>query len=535
MIRKTNIGTEEWLEVIRAPRMKVLRAHLFGITLGVTALLAHLIFAPSGQRRFFLLLAWYLIGYLFGATFSLLYNRFAYVYLNIIHPEWMKLWFYYNPTQEVNIIKTPNPNLDWTSNSSRARYETALYKVFDYKSYPAMKHPYTIVFVANSRIETRTGQFEDDPILDNISFFLKAVERALFSFEFNEVVGRPDILSKLRIVTVTPLRNPGDSLAIKKGSAFVREFSGNLEVQRTQRDTGPNNPGAVSTFADRMLRPSDRVVTYVRNVLPKHIEHIDVIFLVSASATHDISTADVSSEDDWQTILNNPNLRGEKFTFSIDPYCQKGEEILKNDCECSLCKTRKERTPGACTSSNRMARIGGPDRLMIHEHFPSSIRMGKVAINALDVRTKLPIHEFAHAMSSEINGHIVDEYFDYLLIHEENETPRPRTSKCPNSPVQRTDPEYPNTGILVNRIYRNPELMRDTHEVKVHNIFARYNGHVYESDRQHHSDRQGWYSYFPERRKREVLCTMDAAQDVFEFDELLRDFIYDRLWAKVNR
>ncbi len=28
---------------------------------------------------------------------------------------------------------------------------------------------------------------------------------------------------------------------------------------------------------------------------------------------------------------------------------------------------------------------------------------------------------------------------------------------------------------------------------------------------------------------------MDAAQDVFEFDELIRDFMYDMLWAKVNR
>jgi hypothetical protein len=287
------------------------------------------------------------------------------------------------------------------------------------------------------------------------------------------------------------------------------------------------------------------VVPFVKAALADHatrlkmapIKQVDVIFVLSASETHDLSTADPASQEDWLQ-----DLKGEKFSFSIDPYCQKEEEILKNDCECKLCQSLPKEEPepinSFCEHSTHLKRIDGPDRLLTHEYCPSPTLMGRVAMNALDVRVKLPIHEFAHAMSSHKNGLIVDEYYDYSLVKEKDaaETNQPRLpSECPNKPQDENDPEYPNVGILVNRIYRNPALMRRSHKVKVHNVFSRYNGYVYESDRQHHSDRQGWYSYFPERRQREVLCTMDAAHDVFEFDELIRDFMYDRLWAKVNR
>jgi hypothetical protein len=522
MIVRTRIAGQEWLKIIRAPRLKVLRTHLFGLTLGLTALLTHLLFPGSAGRIISLVsLYWLLIGYSFGFTFALSYNYLAYLYLRIIHPEWMKLWFYYNPNQEVNIIKTPIPDVDWPNNASRPQYEAALFKVFDYASYEDMGHPYTIVFVANPYIVTRDfGLLLPDPIMDDENLFLKAVERALFSFEFNhEVVGRPDILSKIRIITINHARIPR---AYDPGNALVKEFAGAFEV--------PDPDGGVipfATFKDRMLAPEEgvRVNTFVRDALKRekmgHIEHIDVIFMISASLTHDMSSAEAAE-------MKKCDQEGEAFTFSIDPYCQKGDEILKNECELLLCQPAGSETPKelrpCCKQSVPLERINGPDRLMIHEFFPSETHNGRVAMSAFDVRPKLPIHEFAHAMSSYQNGRIVDEYYDHALI-QDPKSPKPQTQ----------DPEYPKDGILVNRIYRNPVQMRENHSVKVHNIFARYNGYVYESDRQHHSSRQGWFSYFPDRRNREVLCIMDAAQDVFEFDELIRDFMYDRLWAKVNR
>ncbi len=531
MITRTVIGGREWLKVISAPRLKVLRIHLFGLTLGFTAFLTHLVFAPRAEIKLFLLLGWFVIGYLFGFIFGQLYNYFVFLYLKILHPEWMKLWFYYDPNREVNIIKTPIPDSDWDA-ATRGLYQNSRFKVFDHQPYPNMKNPYTIVFVANPLLKTTKRGIEVDPIMSDVNLFLRAVERALFSFEFNhEVIGHPDIWSKIRIITINPaVRMRAGKLSTNNlEAALIEETEGNF----TQFGT----TGAFSTF---ILQPSTdsnvHVANFVRNALLNqglgHINHIDVIFSFSASATHDRSSAE-SAHFSTEEENNKKHKQGEKFTFSIDPYCTKGGEILKSQCELCLCEAepgktvpekhlgeecKESTTDSECTASATLPRINGPDRVLFHEFFPPCEGVGRAALSALDVRDRLPVHEFGHAMSVKQNGVIVDEYYDYALIDDD-------------PGFHPFDPEH----IFVNRIYRNPARMRMTHQVKVHNIFARYNGYIYESDRQHPSARQGWHGYFPERRQREVNCTMDADKDVFEFDELLRDFMYDRLWAKVNR
>jgi len=516
MITRTVIGGREWLKVISAPRLKVLRIHLFGLTLGFTALLTHLIFAPWAEIRFFLLLAWFVIGYLFGFIFAQLYNSFVFLYLQILHPEWMKLWFYYDPNQEVNVIKTPIPDSDWQGDPARRQlHDNATFKVFDHQSYPTMTHPYTIVFVANPLLKTTRSGIIVDPIMNDVNVFLKAVERALFSFEFNhEVIGRPDIWSKIRIVTINPVvrMRRGQLSTADSEAALIEETEGNF----TQGGT----TGVFSTF---ILQPSTtnnvHVAKFVRKALfdqgLRHINHIDAIFSLSASTTHDRSSAE-PAEFARDEIANQKHRQGEAFTFSIDPYCQKQGEILKSACEASLCTGAA--VPDCMHSTPSPRGEGGPDRVLTHEFFPPCEGVGRVALSALDVRDRLPLHEFGHAMSSVQNGLVVDEYYDYAFIEDE-------------PGFHPFDPEH----IFINRIYRDPARMSVSHQVLVHNIFARYNGYVYESDRQHPSARQGWYAYFPERRQREVNCTMDADKDVFEFDELLRDFMYDRLWAKVNR
>jgi hypothetical protein len=243
-----------------------------------------------------------------------------------------------------------------------------------------------------------------------------------------------------------------------------------------------------------------------------------------------MSTARVASND-WQ---KNQPTDGVYFTYSADPFCDKDEQILKNECETLLCQNPnppKIDSEGSCSKSSELHRRISEDRVMIHEYFANPEGMGLVAMSAYDVRPKLPVHEFAHAMSSLGHGTIVDEYYDFAKIHEdegEGEASEKAEEEIEDEPVAPA-------GIVVNRIYRHPKVMRETHEVPVHKPFARYNGYVYESDRDHHIARQGWYSYFPGRKNPEVRCTMEAAEDVFQFDELLTDFIYDRLWVKVNR
>lgn len=508
MIFKTTKNGKTWLRVIRPPRMKVLRAHLFGITLGLAALLAHFIFAPPEQRKFLLFIEWLVIGYFTGAVFCLLYNLLAYLFLKHIHPEWFQLWFWYNPNETVNIIKTPIPKKDWNDGQAYALNIDEPFKVFNFSPYDGVKdpqtskemeHPYTIVFVANPFIRQREQQngkamAKRDPIMDNASLFLKAVYRALFSFEYNEVIGRPDIFSKIRVVTVNEtnelLSNSRKQIDYKlvKDQCYVREFLGTLE-------TDPGNSGGdgsvpLDTFAHRMLVPNaetrEKISRLVREKTGGRIQHIDVIFAISASPTHDISSAKLAIKDN----KTKPE-EGRKFKYCNDPGGNKDDDIHRGSRH---------------------------DLELIHEYFPPENGMGLVAMSAYDVRAKLPVHEFAHAMSSMSHGMIVDEYYDSMEIHESN-----------------GDEEDQNDGIEINRIYRNKKKMDQTHEIPVHKQFARYNDFVYESDRDHHIAAQGWRSYFPARKNPEVRCTMEVAEDVFQFDELLTDFIYDRLWVKVNR
>lgn len=519
MIFKTTRKGKTWLRVIRPPRMKVLRAHLFGITLGLAALLVHMIFAAPEQRKFLLFIEWFVIGYFGGAGFALLYNLLAYLFLKHLHPEWFQLWFWYNPKEIVNIIKTPTPQKDWDDNT-RKLYNDEPFKVFNFEAYDEVKgpqgremeHPYTIVFVANPFIllrEQKNGKFlaQRDPIMDNDSVFLKAVYRALFSFEFNEMIGRPDIFGKIRVVTVNEaealLSDSGKPVdyELVKSQCYVREFRGKLEIAsgETGDDDGDGVP--LETFAHRMLVPNqetrEKISRLVREKTNNRVQHIDVIFALSASPTHDISSARMAIKD---AKTKDPE-EGKAFTFSIDPFCEKGGEIVKSPEE-----------------KKRCAEHSAKDVAMLHEYFPPENGMGLVAMSAYDVRAKLPVHEFAHAMSSVSHGMIVDEYYDYLVIREPSGEEDDVTG-----------------GIEINRVFRNPEKMDKTHHVPVHKHFARYNGFVYESDRDHHIAAQGWRSYFPSRKNPEVRCTMEVTEDVFQFDELLTDFIYDRLWVKVNR
>lgn len=533
MITRTVIDGREWLKIISAPRLKALRVHLFGLTLGCTAFLTHLIFAPWVEVRFSLLLAWFVLGYLFGFFFAQLYNYFVYLYLQILHPEWMKLWFYFDPNQEVNVIKTPIPDLDWQNDPARRRlHDNTVFKVFDHQTYPTLKNPYTIVFVANPLLQTAHSGKIFDPIMNNLHLFLKAVERALFSFEFNhEVIGHPDIWSKIRIITINP------SVRVRSGQLTTESVGASL-VEETEGNFNQSGGGTFSTFIVQPSTANDVIIAkfvrealHANNGLP-HIEHIDMIYALTASATHDRSSADPAT---FAQETNSKHRMGDEFTFSIDPYCTKNDEILKSHCELCLCesipvncKEDKEKyldeqckateVETECIASKKLPRINGPDRVLFHEFYPPYELVGRVAMNVLDVRDRLPLHEFGHAMSSVQNGLIVDEYYDYAFIVDDPDF----------SPFDREQ-------IFVNRIYRDRDKMGLTHHLKVHNIFARYNGYVYESDRQHPSAQQGWIGYFPERRQRDVNCTMDADRDVFEFDELLRDFMYDRLWAKVNR
>jgi len=191
-------------------------------------------------------------------------------------------------------------------------------------------------------------------------------------------------------------------------------------------------------------------------------------------------------------------------------------------------------------------------------HDKYAIVPGRVALNVLGANAHTYIHEFGHAMSSAINGAIVDEYFDKYHILKAGDDEKRKSLSSPEfeskeetSTVADEMPEPLKTGGLYNLddiflegdvrtpFYIN-RLEREQSEngmVKpIPKIFVRYNKiKIYYSDLAHPSSEENWEGYFPERQSSSECCTMDRDYGRYRFDKLLSDFMYDRLVTKVNR
>jgi hypothetical protein len=125
---------------------------------------------------------------------------------------------------------------------------------------------------------------------------------------------------------------------------------------------------------------------------------------------------------------------------------------------------------------------------------------GMAAYSAWDMRLKTPVHEFAHAMSSNMSGLIDDEYHDGAL----QKSPEVFVWNKHHGPL----PE------VFAEVFENGE----THEFAADELRAMP---------------EGWKSYVPQRPHYLMPCTMDESEDVHEFDLLLQHFITKRLEAKV--
>jgi len=223
---------------------------------------------------------------------------------------------------------------------------------------------------------------------------------------------------------------------------------------------------------------------------------VDVIYVLTASPSHDRSTARYSDFVETErgevplSRVASADMTGQAFDFSPDPDGTKGTEIT---------------TEPRSTSDYR------------HDHY--CWHPGRIALNVLSARHKTYVHEFAHAMSSAIHGAIVDEYADVFHIAK-------KTGNL-DKLSGRTPPFY------VNRIERHSR--DDGTFIPVHSVFAKYNGRVFQADRNHPSAEEGWLGYFPEKYCCSVPCTMDRSFGRYHFDALISTFMYERLCAKLNR
>ena len=156
-------------------------------------------------------------------------------------------------------------------------------------------------------------------------------------------------------------------------------------------------------------------------------------------------------------------------------------------------------------------RITDDDGNMVsRKHAFVASQPGVAAISIWDDRLKTPVHEFAHAMSSYQNGPIVDEYIDGQGEYFEF----------------RVNKKFlPSMGMSVPQKFASYGLWNGSD----------YQLADYTSDRQNRDKPEDWRSYSASRSAGPDACIMDIAHHGYRYDNLLFDFMYDRLMAKLRR
>jgi hypothetical protein len=386
-------------------------------------------------------------------------------------------------------------------------------KLYNYRILNPPQYPYTIAFVANPYVlrlndtkqsladfETDSNNYVEDPIIKNRDLFLQSVERAMSALEEDDVVGNPEIWSRIRVITVF------DDKIKKKDipqCGLLQPYRNNLELN--ERESVAEN---LLDPMERMhqnyrtlLRGEKKLETYNAITVEDLIFETDVIFALSASSEFDRSSAHYC---DWLESIQKdtePNPLGEKYEYDPDPANTKPlGGVIMRDIITNTCKPLTE-SPRRFTC--------------IHDYYSNN--PGRVALNVIGASNKTFIHEFGHAMSSAFHGAIVDEYFDRHEIFDDD--------------TGGSSLEYPQ--YYVNRIERRSRS--DGTVVPIHKIFAKYNRTIFYSDPHHPSGEENWIGYFPARKDPYSVCTMDRNFNRYRFDELLSNFIYDRLMVKINR
>ncbi len=524
---------------------------------------------------------WYLVGYAFGFVFAILYNDLIYLYLITFCKDRVKIAFAFDFDKKINIIKSPRQKeelafqrlLDRKTDKQKERFRRR--KAYNYDiDYPDDKNPYTIVFVANPWILKNNedkvkheefikeaNNYDPDPIMKNRELFLQSIDRALYSFQRDEVLGRHEIWSRVRIVAIF-------DKSLAKPNASGVDF-GMLQPY-------PNILEIDGEIAENLLDPMEEMQKNFQSIvemgtekstglLKKTLDEIkkktDVIFAMSASTKYTRSTAHFSdwiesgrryeliqSSLDYLSSKGVPgevkdklqNLLGRSFKGK-DNFISAIEAVLgdtdKRQYEDVICESTEkvqilvdgkkfQYTPDPISQNPKGNNIKIASHLKVNDfnskHDDFANYPGRVALNVLKANTKTLIHEFAHAMSSAYRGAIVDEYFDSIEVSN---------STSQSTKKSKTGHEF--VPFFINRIER--EKQANGKVVPVHKIFSKYDYVKYKSDRNHPTAKEDWLGYFPERQALYTICTMDSGYTDYCWDKLIHDFMYERLIAKINR
>jgi hypothetical protein len=450
--------------------------------LTLMAVLAMVVY-PSLTNLFFLQYAgWFFTGYLSGAVMAICYNDLVFLFIQLFERKRIKIVFAYDTTKKVNVIKCPLEENEHAFKDLFAdKPELKDQKLYRYKNLRVTKRPYTIIFIANPKILKRLkiagnlskaekikklkeyrqkeSGYQKDPIISDLELFLRSVEKGLSGFDHNQVLGRPELWSQVRVITVFDESLSGES-GVKYG--LIGEFQENIytsaspdvPIDHNLLDPLTGMKGNLENILARIYKKSADVVeqNVIKTILDnpddeakKRLKNVDIIYGLSASPTHDRSTAHYT---DWQEIEDEhedsrivPNRNGKPFTFDYDP--------------CKNKKLKEVDQNGKITTGGSTILIPKFDKEthleFIHEY--DAKYPGRIALNVISASDYTYIHEFSHAMSNVYHGVIVDEYVDYFS-----------TGADENQPVN------PEPWFYVNRVDRNIELMVAEELIRVDKI-----------------------------------------------------------------
>lgn len=447
----------------------------------------------------FLFSRWYLIAYVAGSIFADLYNFLLLLFISSYDNKTTKISFAYDTSKAFNIIKSPLEHEERAFKALELEDKLKSRRLYDYQLENPPKHPYTIAFIANPILARNLNannngnldqngdvEFQPDPIMKDQTLFLRTVDRALHSFETNEVLGQPEIWSRVRIITVFE-----PELRDSQSQDHWLVDGGDLTRIDEQIVTNLLQPqeGMVARSKQIMVDALKKSNLPINSTPEEFIQEVDVIYALSASPSYTRSTAQFTDYPDYKNESLLKSGKGEDFTFDLEP---------------RLFDKPKVKVPKESKKEKK-----------VHEYYATY--PGRIALNVLSATQKTFVHEFAHAMSSAINGAIADEYADeFELIRAEKDLEA--TTKQP---------------FYVNRIERNHD--NNGGFVPVPQSFVKYNHIPFYSDLEHPSAEENWYGYFPARPSANLPCTMDSSVGPHRFDKLIKSFMYDRLTTKINR
>ncbi len=421
----------------------------------------------------------YFGAYLSGALFAIIYNDLVCLWQWLFEKDKVKIVFAFDPRKKVNIIKSPIINEE----TVRLDLKECLY---DYEKCRSDDfHPYTIVFWANKKFKDGDNPSIADPISKDLNLFLRSIEKALSVLEINEVLGRPEIWSKIRIIAIFE----GPEKAKKNDDTF---YAQSLELIVD----GEPVENLITPYEDLDLLYQDFMNQQIQSqVFPPEVkaalaEKVDVIYVLSAVDEFTRGTALFSDIKGFDNQSYLPNNEGIKFDFAHMSYDANEYENKNKYVQIAVSPTDPFKG--------------------IHDFY--AVKPGRIAINVRTAPPKTYIHEFAHAMSSAWHGVIVDEYFDFDEFDIEN--------------VKET-PFYVNR--FIRRKFNNNKLLG------IPPTFAIYQQTNFRSDLEHPSAKVSWRGYFPDRHRKDFICTMDTSFCTYRFDDLIAAFMYDRLMTKINR